>query len=131
MKGAVDTRKRKLVVEEAKGSYPQGDYKHPDLEEGEIYQPYIHEYVDDDCFDENVDDAAYALSKTELISAFQVLHAEEKKLRSFEDVMEKQLKLRMYSFEQVKNKRRVISILKIGKEWYKARERVSTVELGL
>ena len=40
---------------------------YPNLEEGEIYQPNFPEYINDNHFDENVDDAAYQLSRTEII----------------------------------------------------------------
>ena len=66
---SIDKGKGK-VGEEVEGSHPQGEHMHLDLKEGKIYQPYIPEYVYDDHFNENMDDAAYQLSRTEIISHF-------------------------------------------------------------
>ena len=103
---------------------------HLDLEEGEIYQQYIPEYVDDDHFDENMDDGAYQLSRTEIISQFHALK-EDEKIDAFESFAEKQQSYEKFNFEQVKNRRRIIPLPKIGEERNKARELLSKPELSL
>ena len=127
--GAVDKGKGK-VGEEADGSHPQGEYRHPDLKEGIIYQPYIHEYVDDIHFDENVNDVAYQLSRNEIISQIHALK-EDDRIDVFESFAKRQQVYKKYNFEQVNNRRRILPLPKTGKEWDMERERLSRPELGL
>ena len=113
------TRAKESRRRRSRGISSSGEYRHPDLEEGEIYRPYIPEYVDDDHFDENVDDGAYQLSRTEIISQFHALK-EDERIDVFESFAEKQQAYRKFNFEQVKNRRRIIPLPKVGEEWNKA-----------